>query len=255
MVKGLISLVIISVLLVIFYAQPGSTESGGEMETLREDIKALKEGQTAIQKELQEIKTLLRSRQAPPDEPQNVVLDIDGAPIKGDKDAKVTIVEFSDYQCPFCGRHVRDTIPQIKAEYIKTGKVKYVFSDFPLDFHQNAFKAAEAARCAREQGKYWEMHDRLFGNQQALGDLTPHAEAVGLNMSKFQKCMDSGKYAEAVRKDIEEGQKAGVSGTPTFFIGLTDPKDSEVKAVKKIVGAQPYANFKSAIDGLLSAEK
>ena len=118
MIKSLISLVFVFVLLVFFYAQPGSTQSGDEMKALREDIKALKEGQTAIQKELQEIKTLLRSRQAPPDEPQNVVLDIDGAPVKGDKDAKVTIVEFSDYQCPFCGRHVRDTVPQIEADYI-----------------------------------------------------------------------------------------------------------------------------------------
>ena len=149
-------------------------------------------------------------------------------------------------------------MPQIESEYIKTGKVKYVALDFPLEaIHKNAFKAAEAARCASDQGKFWEMHDRLFANQQALApnNLPQHAQAIGLDVPKFQTCLDSGKYAATVRKDLAEGQKAGVTGTPGFFLGITDPKDQKVKVSRFLKGAQPYASFKEAIDSLLSSQK
>src|SRR5438874_2061448 len=119
-----------------------------------------------------------------------------------------------------------------------------------------ALKAAEAASCSGEQGKYWEMHDRLFANQNALAaeQLAGHAEAVGLDAGKFKTCLESGKYAAKVRKDLTDAQKAGVTGTPTFFIGLTDSKGSEIKAVRKIVGAQNYAAFRDAIESLLAAQ-
>ena len=149
-------------------------------------------------------------------------------------------------------------MPQIESEYIKTGKVKYVVLDFPLEaIHRNAFKAAEAARCAGEQGKFWEMHGRLFANQQALApnNLPQHAQAIGLDVPKFQQCLDGGKYAAEIRKDLAEGEKAGVSGTPGFFLGMTNPNDSKVKALRVLKGAQPYASFKEAIDSLLSSQK
>jgi protein-disulfide isomerase len=149
-------------------------------------------------------------------------------------------------------------LPQIEREYIQTGKVKYVVRDFPLEsIHRNAFKAAEAARCAGEQGKYWEMHARLFANQQTLGpkDLPQHAQALGLDTPKFQGCLDSGNYATAIRKDLAEGQKAGVTGTPGFFLGVTDPNDQKVKVSRVLKGAQPYAAFKDAIDSLLSSQR
>ncbi|HLE25373.1 MAG TPA: thioredoxin domain-containing protein [Thermodesulfobacteriota bacterium] len=240
------------------YSQPSYSQSSEELKAIKEDLKALKEGQANMQKELQEIKTLLKSRPAAaPSEPQNVVLNIDKAPFKGNKNAKLTLIEFSDYQCPFCGRHVTQTLPQLDTDYIKTGKVKYVFLDFPLDFHKNAFKAAEAADCAGEQGKFWQMHDLLFANQKALelSDLTNYAKDLKLDTSKFQKCLDSGKYASQIKKEIELGQKSGVTGTPSFFLGVTNPKDPNVKAVKVIKGAQPYANFKDAIDTTLSSQK
>jgi len=240
------------------YSQSGYAQSSEELKAIKEDLKALKEGQANMQKELQEIKTLLKSRPAAaPGEPQNVVINIDKAPFKGNKNAKLTLIEFSDYQCPFCSRHVQQTLPQLETDYIKTGKVKYVFFDFPLDFHKNAFKAAEAADCAGEQGKFWEMHDKLFENQKALegSDLTNYAKSIGLNMSKFQKCLDSGKYASQIKKEIELGQKSGVTGTPSFFLGVTNPKDPNVKAVKVIKGAQPFNNFKEAIDTTLSSQK
>jgi protein-disulfide isomerase len=132
--------------------------------------------------------------------------------------------------------------------------VKYVFMDFPLEsIHKFAFKAAEAARCAGEQGKFWEMHDRLFANQKSLEPAKPHAEAVvGLDVPKFEGCLTAGKYAEAIRKDVAEGAKAGVTGTPLFFLAYTDPKSSKVKTVARLSGAQPYDAFKAQIDKLLA---
>lgn len=149
-------------------------------------------------------------------------------------------------------------MPQIEQEYIKTGKLKYVVRDFPLEaIHKEAFKAAEAAHCAGEQGKYWEMHDRLYSNQRALGpkDLPQHAQALGLDVPKFQQCLESGKHAARIRKDLEEGQQAGVTGTPGFFLGLTEPNDPRVKVLRVLKGAQPYSSFKNTIDALLSSPK
>src|SRR5438093_2305151 len=216
---------------------PLFAQSNADVEALKKDVASIKETQQAIQKDIQEIKKLLTPRPAPGQvDPTNAVLDVTGAPVRGDKNAKYTIVEFSEFQCPFCGRHVHDTVPQLENDYIKTGKAKYVFLDFPLEsIHKNAFKAAEAGNCAAEQGKFWEMHDRLFANQQALepAQLTEHAKAVGLDATKFQQCMDSDKYAADIRKDIAEGSKLGVNGTPTTFIALSQP-NSKVKILKAI---------------------
>ncbi len=137
-----------------------------------------------------------------------------------------------------------------------TGKLKHVFMDFPLPMHRDAQKASEAGLCAGDQGKFWEMHDKLFENSRALGakDLPKYAEAIGLDAKKFQECLDDGKHAEVIKKRMAEGQKAGVMGTPAFLIGFIEP-DGKVKAVKKISGAESFANFKAAIDELLSSKK
>ena len=157
-------------------------------------------------------------------------------PAKGGAKAAVTIVEFSDFQCPFCSR-VNGTIEQVLKTY--GDNVKVVFRDYPLPFHAQAPKAAEAAHCADEQGKFWEMHDKLFASQQALApdDLKKHAGAIGLDQAKFDACLDSGKMAEKVKKNFEEGAEAGVQGTPAFFING-----------RLISGAQPFEEFKRVID-------
>src|SRR5262245_3870772 len=125
--------------------------------------------------------------------------------------------------------------------------------DLPLEsIHRNAFKAAEAARCAGEQGKYWEMHTRLFANQQTLDQWNSHAEAVGLDVAKFQQCMDSGRQAEPIRADMAQARIAGITGTPAFFLAYTDPKSSKVTSVLRLSGAQPFATFKAAIDRYLT---
>jgi protein-disulfide isomerase len=265
--------------LFLSHAGLGLAQTAKEAGELKREIESLKSGQLAIQKDLAEIKNMLLQREvqalreqvgrpaaaapgapaAAPSAGQETltVVSIDGGAVKGDKNAKLTLVEFTDYQCPFCSRHYRDTMPQIMDEYVKSGKVKYVLREFPLEsIHPLAFKASEAAMCAGDQGKYWEMHDRLFANQNALAaaQLPGHAEAVGLDAGKFKSCLDGGKYTAKVRKDLGDAQKAGATGTPTFFIGRTDPNGTDVRSVRKLVGAQPYAAFKDALDTLLSAQ-
>ena len=166
----------------------------------------------------------------------------------GPENAKVEIIEFSDFQCPFCRSFWSGTLSQIKSQYIDAGKsVKFVYRDFPLSFHPMAQKYAEAAECAGDQNKYWEMHDKIFEEQNKFGtgtigtltieDVKRWAKELSLNVSEFNQCLDSGKYAVEVKKDFEDGTKAGVSGTPTFFVnGQT------------LVGAQPFESFKQIID-------
>jgi len=174
-----------------------------------------------------------------PSQPEIIDVSIDDDSILGDEDAPVTIIEFSDYECPFCARFYLNTLPQLKREYIDTGKIKLVYRDFPLSFHQNAQKAAEAAECAGEQDKYYEMHDKIFENQQAITttNLKEYAKEIGLNTNEFNECLDSGEMASEVQKDFQDGQSIGVRGTPTFFING-----------KLLRGAQPFEEFQKIIE-------
>jgi protein-disulfide isomerase len=164
-------------------------------------------------------------------------------PSRGPDSAPITLVEFSDFQCPFCSRAV-GTVEQVMKAY--PDKVRLVFRQFPLEMHKDAPKAAEAALCANEQGKFWEYHDTLFQNQQALSvdDLKKHAGAVSLDAKKFGECLDSGKMAATVKADFEAGSKVGVTGTPAFFINGV-----------MLSGAQPFEEFKKVIDEELQAKK
>ncbi len=176
-----------------------------------------------------------------------------GGAVLGEIDAPVTIVEFSDYQCPFCRRFSLFVFPAIQREYIDTGKVRYVFRDFPLSsIHQQAEKAHESARCAAEFNKYWEMHDVLFERQNDLmvPSLKQYAGELGLDSTRFEECLDSGKYQVAIQKDVADGQAAGISGTPSFFVGKSGSGDSITCTI--IRGAQPLATFQAIIQQLLS---
>jgi protein-disulfide isomerase len=235
-------------------AHPAFAQEPSNAE-LKKQIQALSDAMKAMQTDLQEIKAMLQRGAQPPAPPQNVTLDLANNPFKGQKNAPLTLVEFTDNQCPFCSRHVRETYPQIEKDYIATGKVKYVMLDMPLEsIHKFAFKAAEAANCAGEQGKYWEMHDRLFANQQTIDSWTAHAEAVGLDVARFEACLGSGQQAAEIRRDIGQAQIAGVTGTPGFFLAATDPASSKVKTLRSIKGAVPYAMFKAQIDALLQEQ-
>jgi len=248
-----------AVLLVFWLAATGLTFAQQTDPKLWEEIQALKRGQEEIRRQLLEIKQLIQMRPAAaPAAPEvrNVPVDLGNRPGKGSTAAKLTLIEFSDYQCPYCARHTRDTNPQLQKDYVDSGKVRYVYFDMPLEsIHKSAFKAAEATRCAGDQGKYWEMHERLFANQQALEPWSAHAKALGLDVTMFDACMNGGKYANAVRADIAVAQKLGVTGTPSFLLALSDPKDSQkVTGLTLVRGAQPFGNFKTEIDKALAGE-
>ena len=256
--KTLLGRLVGSILLIVLAVPVVHAQSGDDLKALQSEMEALKQRQLAVEKELQELRTVLRRMTSPARDADNVVIDLVGHPSKGAADAALTLVEFSDFECPFCGRYFRETMPEIERAYIRTGKVRYVFRHFPLEaIHHEAFKAAEAAMCAGEQDKFWEMHDHLFAHQDALApaDLAGHAAAVGLDGPRFERCLAGGTYAADVRRDLAEGQKAGVRGTPSFFLGVAGPDGRSVNAVKTLAGAFPYAAFKEVIEELLAARK
>ena len=166
---------------------------------------------------------------------------IGGNAIIGDPDAPITIVEWSDFECPFCARFYNDAYQDIKENWIDTGKAKLVFRDFPLSFHANAQKAHEAAECAGDQDMYYEMHDALFENGVSGGvaAFKTFAADLGLDQAEFDDCLDSGKHEAEVKKDMADGMKAGVQGTPGFII-----------EGQLISGAQPYAVFEQLLNSL-----
>jgi protein-disulfide isomerase len=168
---------------------------------------------------------------------------IDDDAVKGDSNAPVTIIEWSDFECPFCVRFYDQTLGLIETEYIETGKVKFVYRDFPLNFHANAQKSAEAAECAGEQGKYYEMHDKLFedGVSGGVSSFKQYASDIGLDTNEFNECLDSGAMENEVKKDMADGISVGIKGTPGFIING-----------QLVSGAQPFENFKQIIDAELA---
>ena len=176
-----------------------------------------------------------------PQQPTIVEIDTVGRPFLGPEDAPITLVEFTDYECPFCGRHFRDTAPRILSQY--DGRIKYVVLNFPLStIHPGAQKAAEAAECAHDQGKFWEYHDMLFRNQAALdgASLNRYAADIGLDTVAFSTCLDSGAKRQQVLSDFQLGQSVGVSGTPMFFVNG-----------QPLLGARPFSSFQRMIDAAL----
>ncbi len=191
-----------------------------------------------------------------PSEPQLVRVSLDDDPVIGDPDAPVTIIEFSDFQCPFCSRFFQQTLPLIEEDYIETGKVKLVYRDLPLaSIHPNAIPSHIAAECADEQGKFWEYHDILFANQSQWNRLgmdelkntfKQYADDLELDAVSYDSCLDSSDIVDEINKDLVDARALGATGTPTFFIGTED--DGYVK----ITGAQPFTVFQANIDDLLS---
>lgn len=166
-------------------------------------------------------------------------------PVRGNENAKVTIVEFSDFECPFCGAFYKDTLPQIIKDYVDTGKVKMYYRHFPLSFHPKATPLANIAECANDQGAFWKMHDKIFDNNSTVANMTDEdfkqwAADLGLDTVKFNNCYDNKEHQNLVDEDQQAGTAVGVSGTPTFYING-----------KQLVGAQPFSAFQAAIDAEL----
>jgi protein-disulfide isomerase len=207
-----------------------------------------------ILQELREIKQLLQ-QQAPkaapqePPAPTHAKLSLQGFQMLGSKTAPMTMVEFTDYQCPFCQHFHVTTFGDLKKNYIDTGKVRFYSRDLPLDFHPNAMRAAEAARCAIDQGKYWQIRDVMGANPDKLDleHLVGFASDLKMDTTAFRACVTSEKYKNAVQTDVMEAMKIGANGTPTFVVGKSTPEgvDGEI-----VVGAMPYALFDDKLKGL-----
>lgn len=187
---------------------------------------------------------------------QPIIVSIDDDPVIGNQDAPITIVEFSDFQCPFCARFQMQTLPSILEQYVETGKVKFVYRDFPIQSsHSNAMIAAVASECAHEQDKYWEYHNKLFENQTVwtkmetmtvITTFKEFATKLNLNKEQFDSCLDLGKYIEEINNDLKDGRDYGITGTPGFFIGNEDI------GFVKLNGAQPFEAFKIVIESQLN---
>jgi len=243
--NGLIIIIIITIGIAGFFA-------GSYTSNLNSDQISQEELKEVIAKlELKILQNQLPSNQ--PKIPLKISTDND--PIIGNPNAPITIIEFSDFQCPFCAKFHIQTLPKIIDEYIKEGTVKLVFRDFPIQsIHSNALPASLAAECANEQGKFKEMHDKLFDKQNEWNNknidnviilFNQYALEIGLEEEKFDSCLRNGKYVEEIQKDLNDGRTYGISGTPGFFIGNDKIGFVELK------GAQPFESFKKVIDSQL----
>jgi len=225
-----------------------AAQSSDDLKALRQEIESLKAGIGAVQRDVQDIKNLLQSLRQPaappsPVTPESMEMSLTDAHAKGGAGARLVLVEFSDFQCPFCGR-VEPTIHQLEQKY--EGKIHFAFKNYPLPFHNNAQGAAEAAEAAKAQGKFWQMHDKMFANQQALdrASLEKYAAQIGLNVDKFKADLDSGKYKSAIEAQTKEGSTIGVTGTPAVFING-----------RRISGAYPFDTFKKIADEELAKKQ
>ena len=176
------------------------------------------------------------------------------AAVRGHTDARVALMEFSDFECPFCGQYALEVYPRLMEEFVDPGMVQYIFRHYPMEeIHANALRAAEAVECAAGEGKFWMMHDRLFEAAGALTrlDILAYATAMGLQPFSFETCLDSGAMRGRVSEDRREGMRLGVEGTPTFFLAERQ-QNGTLRLVTKVVGAQPYATFESLLREELS---
>lgn len=204
--------------------------------------------------ELKQIRQALEKMQAPqpapaPGDKVSYRLTPGGFSI-GDPKAPLVMVEYTDFQCPFCQQFHNTAFPQIKANYIDTGKMLFVSRDFPLDFHENARRAASAGRCAAEQGKFWELRHVMIVNAEALSQdkLVDYAASIQMDVPKFKACVAADKFKKQIDQDIAEAAVAGVQGTPTFVIGRLE--NDQIEGVR-VVGAMPYAQFDAKIQEML----
>ncbi len=226
------------------------------------DIKAHEE---AIQKQLTELKglvqtLLLQTAKTSPPERLSLAggtgmneLSIADLPAKGSDTATIGIVEFSDYQCPFCGRYYRETLSSIQREYVDTGRVRYFFKNLPLStIHRSSVDAAIAAECAGHQARYWQMHDQLFLNQRALAhdDVQGYASAIGLDIATFNDCLRDLRVLDKIRHEMVDAASLEIQSTPTFLVGPISA-DGRLKIVRRINGAQAYPVFASVLQALV----
>jgi protein-disulfide isomerase len=243
-------------------------QSPADIEALRAEMAALRAAQESMAKDVEAIKQLLQQAMAPHPAPAGAAaaaagmpaanvspLKVAGRPTKGSASARLTFIEYSDYECPFCAQYFLQVYPQINRDYVLTNKIKYVFKNYPIEqIHARAFRAHVAAACAGDQNRFWEMHDKLFGDQKGLTNdrYVEHARELGMDAAKFRTCLDGAAHEPMIREDIDEAVKGGVRGTPVFVLAIADPKADTVTPSRVIVGAQPFEAFRDAIESLLA---
>ncbi len=195
---------------------------------------------------------ILRPAAAPqaPDDRVSLPFDRGGYSL-GKSNAPLVMVEYTDYECPFCRQYHLNTFEQVRRNYVDTGKVMYVSRDFPLDMHKNAPRAAAAGRCAAEQNKFWELRHAMIANADKLGaeQIVGYAKELKLDIGKFRPCMLSNRFKQSIEEDMEEGRSVGISGTPSFVIGRM--VNGKLEGVR-MVGAMPYINFAQKLDQMLA---
>jgi protein-disulfide isomerase len=236
---------------------PGSQSNASDVVTLQLELDQVRTELEDIRAELRLMRAFLlrqlgQSQPRRSSAPLVARVAVGDSPTLGMADAPLTLVEFSDYQCPFCRQFSEDTLPALKKNYIDTGKLRYVFRDFPIDqIHPQARKAAEAARCAGDEGKYWEMHGLLFQNQQGLHPerLQTYAEQLHLDTRAFGACLENAKYQARVQHNLTEGISAGVQGTPAFVLGKTRA-DGTVEGTL-VIGLRSFNDFQQDVERLL----
>ena len=238
-------------------SQPAA-QSSKDAEALRKEIEALKAQQAETQKSLDEVREFLKAATGGRFGAPSLVnssFDVSGMPSNGRATAPITLIEISDYHCPYCRRHVLQTQPRIYSELVNTGKVRHVFVHYPIaQLHPDAYRSHEAAACANDQGKFWDLHKKLFETPlKTVEQLTAVAQDAGLDGNALRACLESGKHAQEVQASVERIAKLNVNGTPMFLLGRT-AGDSKVTVAKVVEGAQPYEAFKMAVDEILAGK-
>jgi len=250
-------------MVVVVSRQSLAQTSTGEMEPVLRKLDMLEASQAQILRELaalaREVATLRGAvpTSAPrvPSAPLVPVapVSLDDVPVKGAPEAPIVVIEYGDFQCPYCGEFARRTLPQLMEKYVASGKIKLAFKHLPLqEIHPQAVQAAQTAECARRQGKFWEVHEALFSDQKLDQEsLVAKARTAGVNIKEFGECVQ-GPGAAKVRQELTEARLAGLAVTPTFFLGYSQP-DGRVQVNRVITGVKDAAAFSAALDEMLTA--
>ena len=248
-----------SVAVILSLGAAPSAQSSADYQALRKELDLMRERIAQMQREIDALKNAQPAAApaaAGPIVPMtNVTFNLSKAPMRGGASARVAMVELSDFECPFCGRYSRETAPQLMKQYVDAKRIAYAFLHLPVATHAFAFKAAEAAACAGDQGKFWEMHDVLFARQGtalAPAYLPGKGETVGLEKTAYTSCLSTSKHAATIQADLAQIQRFPRTGTPTFYIGTIDPATKVFRSAVRIVGAKPLTVFQQALDEQLA---
>ena len=231
--------------------------------SLQAQVDQLRKQQERILQELEEIKALLQAQAArvetrsAPMPPPSMSLNVRGEPFKGAASARVAILEYSDFDCTYCATYAREIYPLIDHAYVQAGTVKYFFRDLPGPEHPNALFKARLARCAGDQGRFWEAHDRLFKDQRPLdgAGFTQFIRDLGLDEPAFQACISSNRYIDAIQHSARLASGMKLNGTPAFIIGTLSDDGSILRSAKVFLGAESFDAFRKVLDDLLKQVK